>query len=263
MRSYNLQEIAASHQLCDSQHQFGGAAIPELRRLPISAQGDSLALTPNTVQLHNVPGQTSTPRSREEIRRLFTKRPASFQSANPQSSLAQPLSVQQPPSRLQHQTSSGPAQYQPNACSRPLPGPHTYTQGQHAAAVHQHLLPGYVQDQALNGADAEFQAPPSFRRYVCSGSSLSAPTNGLRSSGHISHEQQSAAPQRHSVPAQHIVKASSSTCTEGRPISRPSTTSGAAPGVGPMMRAEILMGPAATIEVNVRYHDNIASALGK
>lgn len=29
------------------------------------------------------------------------------------------------------------------------------------------------------------------------------------------------------------------------------------------MRAEILMGPAATIEVNVRYHDNIASALGK
>ena len=29
------------------------------------------------------------------------------------------------------------------------------------------------------------------------------------------------------------------------------------------MRAEILMGPAATIEVNVRYHDNIASALKK
>ena len=29
------------------------------------------------------------------------------------------------------------------------------------------------------------------------------------------------------------------------------------------MRADILMGPAATIEVNVRYHDNVAAALNK
>lgn len=258
-----MQEIAASHQLCESQRQPTRAAIPELQRPHFTGQGDRLALTPNTNTLHNAAGQTSTPRSREEIRRLFTKRPALLQSANPQSTLAQPLSVQKPPSRLQHQTSSGPGQYQPNACSRPLPGPHTHTQGQHAAAMHQHLLHGPVQDQALIGPDAEFQAPPSFRRYACSSSSLSAPTNGHRGSGHSIHEQQSIAPQRNSVPVQHTSGASISTCMEGQPISRPSTTSGAAPGVGPMMRAEILMGPAATIEVNVRYHDNIASALKK
>ena len=250
-----------SHPLCESQHQPARAAVPGLQCPPITAQGDRIALTPNTVLLHDVAGQTSTPRSREEIRRLFTKRPASLHSANPRSTLAQPLSVQQPPSRLQHQTSSGPTQYQPSSSSHPLPGSQMHTQGQHAAATCQHPMPGPVQKLALIGPDADFQAPPSFQQHACSGSSLSAPTNGHRSSGNSSHEQQSTVPQRSSMPAKHT--SSASTSTEGMPISRPSTTTGAAPGVGPMMRAEILMGPAATIEVNVRYHDNIASALKK
>ena len=257
-----------SHPLYHPHYQSARAAVPELQPPPITAQGDRLALTPNTTPLHNVAGQTRTPRSREEIRRLFTKRPSSLQSINPQSVLAQPLGVQQPPSRLavgcswlQHQTSSGPIQHQPNSSAHPLPGPHMHTHGQHAAATRQHPLPSPVQNQALIGPDADFQAPPSFRQYACSGSSLSAPTNGHRSSGNSSHEQQSTAPQRSSMPAQ--LTSSASTITEGRPISRPSTTTGAVPGVGPMLRAEILMGPAATIEVNVRYHDNIASALKK
>lgn len=257
--SYIMQAIAASHTWCEEQHQPTSAALPELQRPRNTAQGDRSTLTP--VPLHNVAGQTSTPRSRDDIRQLFTKRPALLRSANPQSSMAQPTSVQQPPSRLQHQIGSGPAQYQPNVSSRSLPGPHVHTEGQHAAAMHQHLLPGPVQIQPPIGPNAEFQAPPSFRQYACSGSSLSAPTSSHRNSGHSSHEQQCTAPQRNSVPAQYTSGAVTS--TEGRPISRPSITSGAAPGVGPMMRAEILMGPAATIEVNVRYHDHVATALNK
>lgn len=254
-----MQAVAASHTICEAHHQLTRAAVPELQRPRNSAQGDRLTLTP--IPLHSVAEQTSTPRSREQIRQLFTKRPAMLRSENPQLTMAQPASVQKPPSRLQHQLSSGPAQHHPSVSSRPLPGPHVHTVGQHAAAMHQHPLPGPVQNQTLAGPDAEFQAPPSFRQYACSGSSLSAPTNGHRNSSHSSHEQQCTAPQRNSVPAQYTSGAVTS--TEVRPISRPSRTSGAAPGVGPMMRAEVLMGPAATIEVNVRHHDNVATALNK
>ena len=256
-----MQETAASHAGCGSNYQPSRAAVSELQRPFITASSDRLALTPHTNPLPNMTGQSSTPRSRQEIRRLFTKRPALRQPANSESALAYLTSVQQPSSRLQNHISSVPAACHPNA--GPVHEPHVQTENQHAAETHQHSIPDSVQNQALIGPDADFQAPPMFRQFACPSSSLSAPTSGQRSSGHSSQQQQCTAAQRNSVPAQRTSAASITTFTEGNPASRPSTTSGVGPGGGPMMRAEILMGPAATIEVNVRFHANIAAALKK
>lgn len=256
-----MQDIAASIAGGQPICQPSRTAIPELQRPSITAQSDRLALTPFTNPLQTVKGQASTPRSREEIRRLFTKKPTALQSASFQSNSS--THVQQPPSRLQRQKSAAPAQCHTIPSSGPLPGPPIHADGQHAGAIHQHSDPGHVQHQALIGPDADFQAPPSFRQFACPSSSLSAPTSGQRSSDHSRHEQHCTAAQRNSAPAS---GASSATCAEGPAL--PSTTaSGAGPSIpsggGPMMRAEILMGPAATIEVNVRFHANIAAALKK
>lgn len=261
-----MQDTAASTAGGQPNCQPSRAAIQGLQRPSVTAQSDRLALTPFTLPLQNVKGQASTPRSREEIRRLFTKKPTPLQSASFQSTVS--THVQQPASRLQQQNSSVPAQCLPIASSGPLPGPPIHTEGQHAGAIQQHANPSRVQNQALIDSDADFQAPPCFRQFACPNSSLSAPTSSHRSSDDSRHEQHCAAPQRNSAPAQRMSGASAATCAEGPALPKPSTTSsGAGPSIpsggGPMMRAEILMGPAATIEVNVRFHANIAAALKK
>lgn len=267
-----MQDMAASNAGSAPTCQPIPGALQEPQGPSIIAPSGRLALTPHTnpqqkgVQI-SAKGQTSTPRSREEIRRLFTKRPALPHSATLQPTLAHSSHayVQQPTSRLQHQVSSVPAQCQPIPISGPLPGSRIRTDAQHAGATHPHSNPGHVQHQALTGP-ADFQAPPSFRQFACPSSSLSAPASGQRSSGHSSHEHH--ALQRNSLPVQRASSASTGTCTEGKPPSGPTaTSSGTGPslhsGGGPMLRAEILMGPAATIEVNVRFHANIAAALKK
>ena len=235
-------------------------AVSKMQDLRSSVPSNSPANTPLALPLHSMAGQSSTPRSREEIRRLFTKR--SSHPADTHSTLTNPNRDQQPSSRLQHQTGTLPASD---------PGPHHEHTGHNpAGAVQQHSMPAQIQHQALYAPDSDFQAPPSFRQFACSGDSLSGPGNQQppRSSCHSIDQRQSTAPtaqQHNSVSSRQNAAASNSQYPEA--VLRASASSGDGPagagGAGPFMRAEIHMGPAATIEVNVRFHANIAAALKK
>ena len=194
---------------------------------PLLMTGTSNA-TPQAPVASMGPQQTFTPRSRDEIRRLFTKRPTPLQSASSQQPAAK-AHAEPMPSRLQ-QTSS-------------LQG------GQHAQQA--------ASSSCLSGG----QAQQSFQQYACKGSAQPASSmqRSHNSSGHSQQHSGSARVHKQTSSSQHKSPAPNSTHTGPSAAPRASVTS--APCVS--MRAEVLMGPAATIEVNVRFHDNIAIALKK
>ena len=236
--------------------QFASAAV-QVQGSISAAAGNSQTSTPHAAALSVLSGQNSTPRSREEIRRLFTKKSTPQSSAN-QSSLAPARRDQHVTSRLHHQTGALPE----SGCVI-LP----CIQAEHQPQAVTHHVPTTVSREATAHfpSDPDFQDPRTFRQFAYPGSSLSAPSTNPthRSSGHSSHHHQSTGhQQRNSAPAQR-----NSDASKGSQANTNTHVSGSgppeAPGVGPFMRAEIQMGPAATIEVNMRFHANIAAAFQK
>ena len=204
------------------------------------------ALTPQAAALQSGLVQTTTPRSREEIRKLFTRRSSSLQ---PAASLQQPSTnlhgSSHPASRLQHH--SGPTSLEPEvpeAAShfQPVVAPQPATQLPHSRqAVSGH-------HEVTTAPALGNPAPGAFGQYAYPGSSHQT----QRASGQSFHQ-----PQRNSAPPQRTSGSSHGNLADASAVARPSMSSGS----GPTMRAEVLMGPAATIEVNVRFHANIAAAL--
>ncbi|KAL0034775.1 hypothetical protein WJX77_006947 [Trebouxia sp. C0004] len=199
--------------------------------------------------------QTTTPRSREEIRKLFTRRSSSLQ---PAASLQEPSTnlhgSSHPASRLQHH--SGPTRLEPVLPEtaphfQPVLAPQTVNQLAHS---HHHAVCGHHEaTQQLTASALGNQAPATFGQYAYPGSSH----QNQRASGQSFHQSQQPVPQRNSVPPQRTLGPSHGNHADASAVARPSMSS----GPGPTMRAEVLMGPDATIEVNVRFHANIAAAL--
>lgn len=211
------------------------------------------ALTPQAAALQSGLVQTATPRSREEIRKLFTRRSSSLQSA---ASLQQPSTnlhgSSHPASRLQHH--SGPTRLEPvlpetDLHFQPVLAPQPANQLAHS----HHVVSGHHEDTTAPALGN--QAPGTFGHYAYPGSSSSHQTQ--RASGQSFHQSQQIVPQRNSAPSQRTSGSSHGNLADASAVARPSMSSGS----GPTMRAEVLMGPAATIEVNVRFHANIAAAL--
>ena len=209
------------------------------------------ALTPQAAALQSSLVQTTTPRSREEIRKLFTRRSSSLQSA---ASLQQPSTnlhgSSHPASRLQHH--SGPTRLEPVLPAtashfQPALAPQPANQLAHS----HHAVSGHHEVTVAPALGN--QAPGTFGQYAYPGSSH----HTQRASGQSFHQSQQTVPQRNSVPPQRASGSSHGNPADASTVARPSMSSGS----GPTMRAEVLMGPAATVEVNVRFHANIAAAL--
>ena len=209
------------------------------------------ALTPQAAALQSGLVQTTTPRSREEIRKLFTRRSLSLQ---PAASLQQPSTnlhgSSHPASRLQHH--SGPTRLEPvlpetASHFQPVLAPQPANQLAHS----HHTVSGH--HEVTTAPALGNQAPGTFGQYAYPGSSHQT----QRASGQSFHQSQQTVPQRNSAPPQRTSGSSHGNLADASAVARPSMSS----GPGPTMRAEVLMGPAATIEVNVRFHANIAAAL--
>jgi len=201
------------------------------------------ALTPQAAALQSGLVQTTTPRSREEIRKLFTRRSLSLQ---PAASLQQPSTnlhgSSHPASRLQHH--SGPTRLEPvlpetASHFQPVLAPQPANQLAHS----HHTVSGH--HEVTTAPALGNQAPGTFGQYAYPGSSHQT----QRASGQSFHQSQQTVPQRNSAPPQRTSGSSHGNLADASAVARPS------------MRAEVLMGPAATIEVNVRFHANIAAAL--
>jgi len=209
------------------------------------------AVTPQAAALQSGLVQSTTPRSREEIRKLFTRRSSSLQ---PAASLQQPSTnlhgSSHPASRLQHH--SGPARLEPvlpetASHFQPVLAPQPANQLPHS----HHAVSGH--HEVTMAPALGNQAPGTFGQYAYPGSSH----QNQRASGQSFHQSQQIVPQRNSAPPQRTSGSSHSNLADASAVARPSMSSGS----GPTMRAEVLMGPGATIEVNVRFHANIAAAL--
>ncbi len=209
------------------------------------------ALTPQAAALQSGLVQTTTPRSREEIRKLFTRRSSSLQpAASLQQTSTNLHGSSHPASRLQHH--SGPTRPEPalpEAAShfQPVLAPQPANQLPHS----HHAVSGH--HEVTMAPALGNQAPGTFGQYAYPGSSHQT----QRASGQSFHQSQQTVPQRNSAPPQRTSGSSHGNLADASAVARPSMSSGSAP----TMRAEILMGPAATIEVNVRFHANIAAAL--
>ncbi|KAL0028605.1 hypothetical protein WJX79_005056 [Trebouxia sp. C0005] len=223
-------------------------AVVDPKTIALAARS---ALTPQAAALQSGLVQTTTPRSREEIRKLFTRRSSSLQ---PAASLQQPSTnlhgSSHPASRLQHH--SGPTRLEPvlpeiASHFQPVLVPQPANQLAHS----HHAVSGH-HDIAMASALGD-QAPGAFGQYAYPGSSHQT----QRASGQSFHQSQQTVPQRNSAPPQRTSASLHGDLADASAVARPSMISGS----GPTLRAEVLMGPAATVEVNVRFHANIAAAL--
>ena len=202
------------------------------------------ALTPQNSMLSTGPLHNTTPRSREEIRKLFTRRSMPLPAATSSSNLH---NAAQLPSRLQnHSNTALPEAAQPGAglCQQqPLPA-----EPSNSVTSSLHLVPAQTSSCPAQG----FHAPPVFGQYAYPGNTLPAGSSLQQKHSSAQSEQR---PQRASGSSQNASGTAARSQKEASAAPRTSVSS------GPAMRAEILMGAAATIEVNVRYHANIAAAL--
>ncbi len=224
-------------------------ALQSAAAQPVSAVlAQNSALTPQTSTLQAGLGSTTTPRSRQEIRRLFTRKSAPLQPASCFNN--QP----HPQSRLQHHGSTAVPELALPALAVHQQQPSAPIQHSGRLDHNQHSLPG--QNQTISGPGQSCQAPASFGQYAYPGNSLPAVSNHQQRASDQSNQCcEQTGPQRNSAAPQRASGASNGIPSQANAVPRASVSS------GPSMRAEILMGPAATIEVNVRFHANISAAL--
>ena len=257
--SWYVQQVEISHSGQTSSEQAAQAStVAQAVQVGTGQSFNSVfagisrtATTPLASVLQADLGQTIPPRSREDIRKLFTRRSTPLQPASSQQVSAN--FHQDPPcyplSRLQQHRSTAPHQ-----SGLPATAVHQQTcaPAQHNSSLHQNQHASAVQHQAPNAPAGGGTVPAGFGQYAYPGSKLPTISNhqGQTSSGQ-SHQQSQQTSLQHKSGAVNSVQAGASA------VPRASVNS----GPGPSMRAEILMGPAATIEVNVRFHANIAAAL--
>jgi len=267
--SLQLQDISLEDVIAFCEEQFvpqesaqtlGNQArqhiqAPPVHRAVVDPKTSTLAarsaLTPQAAALQSGLVQTTTPRSREEIRKLFTRRSSSLQpAASLQQSSTNLHGYSHPASRLQHH--SGPTTLEPVL---PETAPHFQPvlapQPANQLAHSHHAVSGH--HEVTTASALGNQAPATFGQYAYPGSSHQT----QRASGQSIQHSQQTVPQRNSAPPQRTSGSSYGNHADASAVARPSMSS----GPGPTMRAEVLMGPAATIEVNVRFHANIAAAL--
>lgn len=242
----------STRTLGDQAAQTAQAQVPQTAAAQPAqiAPATSSAWTPQAAAFQACAAQTTTPRSREEIRRLFTRRSTPLQSTESQQPSTSNLPhTSHPPSRLQHY--SGPAG--PELVVPTTAPYHQQTSAPQAddSFTHSHQAAPWQHQGQLAPAQGN-HAPGSFGQFAYSTDSHS----NQRASGQSTHPSQQTGPQRNSVPSQGT-SGGNSRCTDAKAAARTSVSS----GPGPSMRAEVLMGPAATIEVNVRFHASIATAL--